>query len=80
MVKPETVIYKGITDLIVLFSNESYSIAVFKWKGQVKYGIRWNGTESEDDKGTPVSHGKPTWFILPYEVVDSFFKINTKGE
>ncbi len=80
MVNPETVTYKGITDLIVLFTNDSYSIAVFKWKGGVKYGIRGNGNESEDDKGTPVSHGIPTWFILPNEAVDNFIRINTKGE
>jgi hypothetical protein len=31
--------------------------------------VRWNG-DDERPKGNPVSHGMPTWFVLPDEFID----------
>ena len=78
MVDPETVVYNSLTNLLILYNNGSYSIAVFKIDGIVKYGIRWNGDESEESLGTPVSHGKPTWFLLPQDIAVNFLSIKIK--
>lgn len=71
--KPQNVIYEGITDLVILKETELYSVACFKYDGRPRYGIRWNG--EGESLGTPSSHGKATWFILPDEVVDIKIKI-----
>ena len=76
MIDPEKVIYNGISDLQVLYNPGSYAIAQLIHNGVKKYAIRWNGTESDESLGTPCSHGKPTWFLLPDEVVETFIKIN----
>ena len=73
MINSEEVKYKGITDLIILKDTGVYSIAVLRFNGTTKYGIRWNG--DGNSLGTPTSHGTPTWFILPDEVIDMNIKI-----
>lgn len=78
MVNPENVIYNNLTDLVVLRKTDRYSISVFKMNGEVKYGIRWNGNESEESLGTPTAFGKPTWFILPQDVVEYSIRLKIK--
>ena len=79
MVEPEKVEY-GKTKVLKLVHNEDkFSIALLSFNDNVVYGMRWNGIESEKSKGTPVSHGKSTWFILPNELVEGFIKIKVKG-
>lgn len=72
MIDPENVIYKGISELKVLYKTDSYAIASLIYNDKHKYAIRWNGNESDGDLGTPCSHGKPTWFMLPDELVETF--------
>ena len=63
------VIYDGSDD-------PAYSLAIIKWDGDYKLGIRWNIAYSEWDDyrkkngqdeciGNPQSRGIPTWFVLP---------------
>ncbi|MGO8739145.1 hypothetical protein [Rhodoblastus sp.] len=53
----------------VLHEGEQWSMAVGKWREPDGWrnvlAQRWNGGEGE--KGNPVSHGYPTWFVLPDE-------------
>ena len=78
MVNPENVIYNNLTNLVVLRKTDSYSIAVFKMNGEVKYGIRWNGIESEESLGTPTAFGNPTWFLLPQDVIEYSIRLKIK--
>ncbi len=71
---------KGKVDVVkILFDGETdsaYSLAIIKWEGVLKLGIRWNIAEGEweDAKkqqgmaeciGNPQSRGHSTWFVLP---------------
>lgn len=78
MVNPLEVVYSGIENLRILKNTDTYAIARFRYNGIEKYGIRWHG--GDDDVGTPSSHGKPTWFILPDEIVVNDIKINVTGD
>ena len=73
------VLYDGADD-------PAYSLALIKWEGQTKLGIRWNIAEAEWDDakqqngqaeciGNPQSRGHSTWFVLPD---DSTFYENIK--
>lgn len=53
----------------VLVETEDWSLAVGEWDGQRRLAARWNG-DDERPKGNPVSHGMPTWFMLPNEFID----------
>lgn len=81
MIELEKVEYGRTKILQIVYKDKEnkFSIALLSFNDNVVYGIRWNGIESEESKGTPVSYGKPTWFILPNELVESFVKINIKG-
>lgn len=46
--------------------NGGWSIAIGCWEKRERLAIRWNGNASLS-KGSPKSHGYPTWFILPEE-------------
>ena len=48
----------------VLIETSDWSLAVGEWDGRRCLAARWNGDENRP-KGNPVSHGVPTWFILP---------------
>ena len=72
MVEVVEVIYDGQ-------ANPAYSLAVIKWEGDYKLGIRWNIAYSEwgDYRkqngrdgciGNPQSRGIPTWFVLPDDI------------
>lgn len=58
----------------VLFTNEEWALAVGKWDGRIRLACRWNGDE-ESPKGNPVSHGVPTWFVLPDDLVEPILSI-----
>lgn len=68
MENPYNVVYSGISNLQVLKNTDEYAIAVFNYFGKRKYGLRWHGENGSI--GTPSSHGKPTWFILPNELIE----------
>lgn len=80
MVEPEKVEYGKTKVLKIIYKEHKFSIALLSFNDNVVYGIRWNGSESKKSKGTPTAFGKPTWFILPNKIVESFIKINVKGE
>lgn len=80
MIEPEEVQYKSIATPKILYKEKEFAIASFKFNGAQVYGIRWNGAENEKSKGTPTAYGKPTWFIIPNKLIDSFIKINITGE
>lgn len=80
MIEPEKVEYGKTKVLKIIHKENEFSIALLSFNDNVVYGIRWNGSENKDSKGTPTAFGKPTWFILPNELVESFVKINLKGE
>ena len=51
----------GPYKVIVIYLNEYWGIAALKFDGKPCFGIRWFDTSL----GTPNSHGKKAWFILP---------------
>ncbi|HLY46814.1 MAG TPA: hypothetical protein VKQ73_14625 [Stellaceae bacterium] len=55
--------------LDVLSEKQDWSLAVGEWDGKRCLAARWNG-DDERPKGNPVSHGMPTWFVLPPEFVE----------
>ena len=80
MIAPETVEYGKVIIKRIIYKEKNYSIAELSIDNTDKYGIRWNGAEDENSLGTPTAFGKPTWFILPNNVVDAFIRINVKGD
>jgi len=50
----------------VLTEKQDWSLAVGEWDGERCLAARWNG-DNDRPKGNPVSHGMPTWFVLPRE-------------
>lgn len=74
---------KGLVEVVeVIYDGQAdpaYSLAVIKWEGDYKLGIRWNIAYSEwgdyrkengQDEciGNPQSRGIPTWFVLPDDI------------
>jgi hypothetical protein len=41
------------------------------WDDEPALGIRWNGDDDSGAHGSPQSHGNPTWFIVPPELVET---------
>lgn len=80
MVNPQDVNYGNTKVLQIIYKEDDFSVALLLFNNNSVYGIRWNGNESKNSKGTPTAFGKPTWFILPNKLVESFIKINVKGE
>src|SRR5829696_9146794 len=54
----------------VLIEKPDWSLAVGEWDGQRCLAARWNG-DAGRPKGNPVSHGMPTWFVLPREFTEA---------
>ena len=52
---------EGPYKVIVIYPNNCWGIAALKFDGKQCFGIRWFDT----NLGTPNSHGKKAWFILP---------------
>ena len=52
----------------VAVETPQWSIAVGEWDGRRCLATRWNGDDIRP-KGNPVSHGMPTWFVLPDEFI-----------
>lgn len=59
----------------VLIEKQDWSLAVGEWDGERCLAARWNGDE-ERPKGNPVSHGVPTWFVLPGEFIDPLLAVD----
>jgi len=59
----------------VLIEKQDWSLAVGEWDGKRCLAARWNGDE-ERPKGNPVSHGVPTWFVLPGEFIDPLLAVD----
>ena len=78
MINPSDVVYSGIENLRIIKNTGKYAIAIFNYKGKLSYGIRWHGEDG--DIGTPSAFGKPTWFILPDEIVINKIKIDVTGD
>jgi hypothetical protein len=53
----------------VLIEKQDWSLAVGEWDGERCFAARWNG-DDDRPKGNPVSHGMPTWFMLPREFAE----------
>ena len=53
----------------VLIENHDWSLAAGEWDGERCLAARWNGDDKRP-KGNPVSHGMPTWFVLPREFTE----------
>ena len=92
--KPKEVISPkdAITDIVEILDDgdSSISLAKMKWYGKEVFGIRWNvGMKEWNDEekkkgkkclGVPTSHAKPTWFILPNEILDKNSELLQKIE
>ena len=50
----------------VVLDTPDWSLAIGEWDGEPCLVARWNG-DNDHPKGNPVSHGMPTWFVLPQE-------------
>jgi hypothetical protein len=59
----------------VLLETPNWSLAVGAWDGRRCLAARWNG-DDDHPKGNPVSHGVPTWFVLPEEFFDPLLAAN----
>ena len=59
------------TLLAVLFQSpekeNGWSLALGQWEGVSCLAIRWNGNKDRP-KGNPISHGQPTWFVVPNDL------------
>ena len=56
-------------DHVLYPGNEgTWAAAEGKWDGNKVLAIRWNGVTGHE-KGTPLAHSYPTWFIVPDELV-----------
>lgn len=75
---------KGLVEVVeVIYDGKddpAYSLAIIKWDGNYKLGIRWNIAYSEwgdfrkqngQDEciGNPQSRGISTWFVLPDDMI-----------
>jgi hypothetical protein len=49
--------------------DHKWSLALCTWDNVYRIGIRWDGKGKL--KGNPTSHGQPTWYLLPDQVVDA---------
>jgi hypothetical protein len=49
-----------------IYAGNEWSLAVGLWDGNRAMLIRWND-DPDKPRGNPVSHGHPTWFVLPAE-------------
>lgn len=58
----------------VLRNEEEWSLALGRWDGGARLAIRWNWKDDPGDKGNPVSHGMPTWFILPKDLYETLLR------
>lgn len=47
-----------------IYAGNDWSLAVGLWDGNRAMLIRWNDDPAKP-RGNPVSHGNPTWFVLP---------------
>ena len=56
----------------VLYEAEHWSMALGRWDKRPVLAQRWNGDEGE--KGNPVSHGFPTWFVMPDDTYSLFLQ------
>ncbi len=69
VVGPRSMIEEG--SLNVLYGGAdgaAFSIAVMKWNGVPRVGLRWNNC-GKNGMGYPVgTFGKPQWFIIPKEI------------
>lgn len=62
----------------VLYEDKHWSMALGRWSEGEEWrpvlAQRWNGGGGE--KGNPVSHGYPTWFVLP----DDTYRLYVQSE
>lgn len=58
----------------VLRHEEEWSLALGRWDGGARLAIRWNWKDDPSDKGNPVSHGMPTWFIVPPDLYETLLR------
>jgi hypothetical protein len=63
----------------VPIEKPDWSLAVGEWDGDRCLAARWNG-DAERPKGNPVSHGMPTWFVLPRELTDALLASDLMSE
>jgi len=59
----------------VLIEKEQWSLAIGTWDKEKCLVCRWNGDKEEGSKGNPVSHGQPTWFVLPDEFIEALLPL-----
>jgi len=76
MVDPITVVSpKDRWALVSVLRHEpEWSLVLGRWDGEARLAIRWNGKDAPNDKGNPVSHGMPTWFILPQGLYETLLR------
>ena len=76
VLSPSNKIKSGSVEVIVGEHEGAYfSIAILKWAGESRVGIRWNNSGSKQ-KGYPVgAYGHPQWFILPKEIAIEYAKV-----
>jgi len=53
--------------LTIVHTTTEWALATAFWDKQRALLIRWNG-EPDKPLGNPVSHGNPTWFVLPSDL------------
>lgn len=77
MIDPKTVVSPRAhwTLVSVLRQEAQWSLALGRWSDDDEsrpcLAMRWNGADTPDGKGNPVSHGVPTWFIVPEDIYET---------
>jgi len=61
-----------------IYAGNHWSLAVGLWDEERALLIRWNDDPNKP-LGNPVSHGKPTWFVLPEELQEKALEIAQNG-
>ena len=76
VINPKNMIDPESIDIVVGKTEEAYfSIAILKWDGELRVGIRWNNSGAKK-KGYPIgAFGRPQWFILPKEIAIEYAKV-----
>lgn len=52
----------------ILFQDARFSVAYSYYEDELRIGMRWNGEDSKDDKGYPISRARPSWMMF-YDVL-----------
>ena len=63
----------------VVHNVPDWALAIGTWDGNRALVCRWNG-DQDHPLGNPVSHARPTWFVLPEDFWEPLLKLAEPAE